>query len=144
MGSCTVAAKELESTCRVEWLWKVILCLELQELSSGKGRGTCRMRKRKGIKKKSEYAFACARLSILSNVVRNYSATTAAESTAAESATTAVESTTGAASSTVSTAAESAASSLLAALLPQDAKDTAANATNKNTNFFIFFAFLNL
>ncbi len=51
MGSCTVAAKELESTCRVEWLWKVILCLELQELSSGKGRGTCRMRKRKGIKK---------------------------------------------------------------------------------------------
>ena len=32
-----------------------------------------------------------ARLSILSNVVRNYSATTAAESTAAESATTAVD-----------------------------------------------------
>lgn len=77
-----------------------------------------------------------ARLSILSNVVRNYSATTAAESTAAESATTAVESTTGAASSTVSTAAvESTVDSLLAALLPQDAKDTAANATNKNTNF---------
>ena len=83
-----------------------------------------------------------ARLSILSNVVRNYSATTAAESTAAESATTAVESTTGAASSTVSTAAvESTVDSLLAALLPQDAKDTAANATNKNTNFFTFFAF---
>jgi guanyl-specific ribonuclease Sa len=83
-----------------------------------------------------------ARLSILSNVVRNYSATTAAESTAAESAATAVESTTGAASSTVSTAAvESTVDSLLAALLPQDAKDTAANATNKNTNFFIFFAF---
>ena len=57
-----------------------------------------------------------ARLSILSNVVRNYSATTAAESTAAESATTAVESTTGAASSTVSTAAvESTVDSLLAA-----------------------------
>ena len=61
-----------------------------------------------------------ARLSILSNVVRNYSATTAAESTAA---------------------VESTVDSLLAALLPQDAKDTAANATNKNTNFFIFFAF---
>jgi hypothetical protein len=30
---------------------------------------------------------------------------------------------------------------LLAALFPQDAKETAANATNKNTNFFIFFAF---
>ena len=81
--------------------------------------------------------------SILSNVVRNYSATTAAESTAAESATTAVESTTGAASSTVSTAAvESTVDSLLAALLPQDAKDTAANATNKNTNFFHFLCFL--
>ena len=78
------------------------------------------------------------RLSILS-IVRDYSATTA-ESFAAESAT-AVESTTGAASSTVSTAAESAAVSLLAALLPQEAKDTAANATNKNTNFFIFFCF---
>jgi hypothetical protein len=30
---------------------------------------------------------------------------------------------------------------LLAALFPQDAKETAAKATNKNTNFFIFFAF---
>ena len=143
MGICTIAAKELES------LWSgVVVESKFYVLNYksflGKGKGTCRMRKRKGIKKKSEYAFACARLSILSNVVRNYSATTAAESTAAESATTAVESTTGAASSTVSTAAESAASSLLAALLPQDAKDTAANATNKNTNFFIFFAFLNL
>lgn len=32
-------------------------------------------------------------------------------------------------------------SAFLAALFPQEAKDTAANATNKNTNFFIFFAF---
>lgn len=31
---------------------------------------------------------------------------------------------------------------LLAALLPQEAKETATNATNKNTNFFIFFVFL--
>ena len=30
---------------------------------------------------------------------------------------------------------------LLAALLPQEAKDTAINATNKNTKFFIFFVF---
>ena len=51
MGSCTVAAKELESTCRVEWLWKVILCLELQELSSGKGRGTAQ---RKNLRGKSD------------------------------------------------------------------------------------------
>jgi hypothetical protein len=70
----------------------------------------------------------------------NYSATTA-ESTAAES--TAAESTTGAASSTTVAAieSESTVDSELAALLPQDAKETAANATNKNTNFFIFFAF---
>ncbi|EJX05126.1 hypothetical protein EVA_06766 [gut metagenome] len=40
------------------------------------------------------------------------------------------------------TTVESVASALLlAALFPQDAKDTAANATNKNTNFFISFAF---
>ena len=73
-------------------------------------------------------------------VVRDYSAT-AAESAAVESAATAVESTAGAASSTVSTVVESAAASLLAALFPQEAKDTAAKATNKNTNFFIFFCF---
>ena len=30
---------------------------------------------------------------------------------------------------------------LLAALLPQEAKETATKATNKNTNFFIFFVF---
>ena len=83
-----------------------------------------------------------ARLSILSNVVRNYSATTAESAqTAAESQTTAAESTTGAASSTTATESESDATSLLAALFPQEAKETAANATNKNTNFFIFFAF---
>ena len=32
-------------------------------------------------------------------------------------------------------------SAFFAALFPQEAKDTAANATNKNTNFFIFFTF---
>lgn len=63
----------------------------------------------------------------------DYSATT--ESLATESVATAAESTTGAASSTVSTATESVVSSVDWALLPQDANDTAANATNKNTNF---------
>ena len=77
--------------------------------------------------------------------VLNYSALVesqqaAVESQAAESATT---SSTTAASST--TATESVASVLLlAALFPQDAKDTAAKATNKNTNFFHFLCFLNL
>ena len=42
---------------------------------------------------------------------------------------------------TTATESESDATSLLAALFPQEAKETAANATNKNTNFFIFFAF---
>ena len=88
--------------------------------------------------KKSGNALA-PRLSILSNVRLDYSATTAesvaAESTAAESATTGVASST-------TVAVESTFASLLAALFPQEAKDTAANATNKNTNFFIFFAFL--
>ena len=73
----------------------------------------------------------------------NYSATTV-EVESVESAAAFKESpATGAASSTTvaSTDAESDAFSELAALLPQDAKDTAANATNKNTNFFIFFCF---
>lgn len=68
--------------------------------------------------------------------VANYSATV--ESTAAESATTlsaAKVSTTA-----VSVAVESAPSAL-AVLLPQDAKEIAAIATNIKTNFFIFFAF---
>lgn len=69
-------------------------------------------------------------------VVANYSATVV--STAAVSATTlsaAIVST-----ATVSVAVESAAS-VLAVLLPQDAKEIAAIATNIKTNFFIFFAF---
>ena len=73
-----------------------------------------------------------ARLSILSNVVRNYSATTAESAqTAAESQTTAAESTTGAASSTTATESESDATSLLAALFPQEAKETAAMLRTK-------------
>lgn len=89
------------------------------------------------------------RLSILSNgslvcvptETKNYSALV--ESQLIESQT--VESTV-ASSVTIeisSTEVESIVSALLlAALFPQDAKETAANATNKNTNFFIFFAFL--
>lgn len=43
---------------------------------------------------------------------------------------------------TTSTTTESTVSVwLFAALLPHDAKDTATNAANKNTNFFIFFVF---
>ena len=38
----------------------------------------------------------------------------------------------------------SAVASVAAVLLPQDAKEIAAIATNIKTNFFIFFAFLNL
>jgi len=62
--------------------------------------------------------------------VRVYSAT-AAVSTAALSAT--VVSTTAVSESAVSVGA--------AVLLPQDAKEIAAIATNIKTNFFIFFAF---
>ena len=68
----------------------------------------------------------------------NYSATT--ESVATVSATAATVSATTVSSTT--TAEESAASEFAFWLPPQDAKDTATNATNKNTNFFIFFAFL--
>ena len=84
----------------------------------------------------------------LINVRRwNYSALSHAfvESQAAESPQQVlVESQAGVAYSiTVAATTESdATSSELEALLPpQDAKDTAANATNKNTNFFIFFCF---
>ena len=75
------------------------------------------------------------RLSILSNVRSEYYSATAAESaavlsTAATVSTVSTVSTT--AVSTVSTVVESAFSApLLAALFPQDAKETAANATNK-------------
>ena len=70
-----------------------------------------------------------------------YSATTVESvATAAESSTTGAASSTTVVSST--TAAESLETSALAALLPHDANYTATNATNKNTNFFIFFAFL--
>ena len=73
------------------------------------------------------------RLSILSNVRSEYYSATAAESaavlsTAATVSTVSTVSTT--AVSTVSTVVESAFSApLLAALFPQDAKETAANAT---------------
>jgi hypothetical protein len=75
--------------------------------------------------------------------VRNYSATTA-ESVAALSA--AKESTvsTAADSSTTATESESDAAASLAALFPQDAKETATKATNKNTNFFIFLLLLKI
>ena len=68
--------------------------------------------------------------------VANYSATV--ESTAAESATTL--SAANVSTTAVSVAVESAPSAL-AVLLPQDAKEIAAIATNIKTNFFIFFAF---
>lgn len=64
--------------------------------------------------------------------VANYSAT------AAESATTL--SAANVSTTAVSVAVESAPSAL-AVLLPQDAKEIAAIATNIKTNFFIFFAF---
>lgn len=67
--------------------------------------------------------------------VANYSATV--ESTA-ESATTL--SAANVSTTAVSVAVESAPSAL-AVLLPQDAKEIAAIATNIKTNFFIFFAF---
>lgn len=68
--------------------------------------------------------------------VANYSATV--ELTAAESATTL--SAANVSTTAVSVAVESAPSAL-AVLLPQDAKEIAAIATNIKTNFFIFFAF---
>ena len=95
--------------------------------------------------KKCLLCFRTADFQFSLEFVLNYSALVesqqaAVESQAAESATT---SSTTAASST--TATESVASALLlAALFPQDAKETAAKATNKNTNFFHFLCFLNL
>lgn len=67
--------------------------------------------------------------------VANYSATV---ESAAESATTL--SAANVSTTAVSVAVESAPSAL-AVLLPQDAKEIAAIATNIKTNFFIFFAF---
>ena len=70
-------------------------------------------------------------------IATDYSATVLSTGAAALSAT--ALSTT--AVSTASTAVVSTGAALLV-LLPQDAKEIAATATNINTNFFIFFAFL--
>lgn len=85
------------------------------------------------------------RLSILSvSCTDNYSATTAAESVAVVSTAAAAASAAAASTAAIESAIriESAvAFAASAALLPQDANDTATIATAIKTNFFIFFAF---
>ena len=80
------------------------------------------------------------RLSILSNVRSEYYSATAAESAAVLSTAATVSTVSTTAASTVSTVVESAFSApLLAALFPQDAKETAANAQREIVVLLFFF-----
>ena len=97
-----------------------------------------------GRQKKRHLLMSPCRLFLL----RNYSAAGAsaqAVSAVQESAQQAVVSSTSSATSTASVSAQQeSASAPFGVPLPQDAKETATTAANKNANFFIFFAFLKL